>query len=294
MLKNKSFEDIAVSTFVYVFLIIIALSTLLPFANVLSKSVSAEWAVISGKVGILPVGFQLDTIKYVITSQQFLNSFGVSVFVTVIGTAVSILMTAIAAYPLSKKNISGVKPILILYVFTMLFSGGLIPNYMLIRNLHLINNLAALILPGVISVFNLLVIKNYYESLPESLEESARLDGASNLRILIYIILPLSTPVLATISLFYAVGYWNDFFNAMLYISKPDLKPLQLYLRDIVMDADNAANGLNKKSVEDLMNVTPEGVRAATIIASTVPILFVYPYLQKYFIKGILIGSVKG
>lgn len=293
MFKSKSFEDIAVDIFVYAFLIIIALSTLLPFVNVLSKSVSAEWAVVSGKVGILPVGFQLETMKYVITSGQFLNSFGISVFITLTGTVISILMTAITAYPLSKKNISGVKAILILYVFTMLFNGGLIPNYLLIKNLHLINNLAALILPGMISVFNMLVIKNYYESLPESLEESARLDGASNIRILVSIILPLSTPVLATISLFYAVGYWNDFYSALIYISKPGLKPLQLYLRDIVMDADSASTGVNK-SVDDLMNVTPEGVRAATIIASTVPILFVYPYLQKYFIKGILIGSVKG
>lgn len=293
MVRNKNVGDIVFDIFVYMILTAFAVSTLFPFANVFSKSVSAEWAVVSGKVGILPVGFQLQTLKFVVTSKQFTSSFGVSVFITLIGTFASILLTAVTAYPLSKKSMTGVKIVLVLYVFTMLFNGGLIPNYLLIKKLNLINNLAALIFPGMISVFNLLVVKNYYESLPESLEESAKLDGASNIRILFKIVLPLSMPVLATVSLFYAVGYWNDFFNAMLYISKPSLKPLQLYLRDIVIDADSMAGGLNK-SADDMMNVSPEGVRAATIIASTVPILLVYPYLQKYFIKGILVGSVKG
>jgi putative aldouronate transport system permease protein len=181
---------------------------------------------------------------------------------------------------------------MVLFVFTMLFSGGMIPNYLLMRNLNLINNLWALILPGMISVFNMLIIKSYYENLPEALEESARIDGAKTYTILFRIILPLSMPVIATISLFYAVGFWNDFFNPMLYINDTSLKTLQLYLRDVVMDADtsNAAN----KSVDDLMNMSPEGIRAATVVASTVPILCVYPFLQKYFIKGVLIGSVKG
>lgn len=293
MVRKRTMEDYAIDLFVYGFLILLALSTLLPFANVFSKSVSEEWAVVSGKVGILPVGFQLGTLHYVITSKQFINSFTVSVAITLIGTLAAILLTAVSAYPLSKKHIAGVKPVLVIYVFTMLFNGGLIPNYLLIKNMGLMNNFLSLILPGMINVFNLLVVKNYYESLPDSLEESARLDGAGNLAILFRIILPLSTPVLATVSLFYAVSYWNDFFNAMLYISKPAMKPLQLYLRDIVMDANSVAAGLDK-SVDDLMNVSPEGVRSATVIASTVPILLVYPYLQKYFIKGILIGSVKG
>jgi len=293
MLHKKTLSDVAIDVFVYIFLTLLAISTLFPFLNVFSKSVSEEWAVVSGKVGIYPMGFQLDTMKYVITSSQFINSFSVSVFITLTGTVFSILLSALTAYPLSKKNIPGVKIILVLFVFTMLFNGGLIPNYMLIKNLGLINKLGALILPGLINVFNLLLLKNYYESLPESLEESAKLDGASNLTILFKIILPVSLPVLATVSLFYAVSYWNDFFNAMLYVTKPTLKPLQLYLRDIVIDADNTAAGMNK-SAEDMLNVSSEGVRAATIIASTVPIIMVYPFLQKYFIKGVMVGSVKG
>lgn len=292
-MRKKSFGDIAMDTFIYLSLLLIAVSTLLPFLNVLSKAVSQEWAVVSGKVGIYPIGFQLETMKFVITSSQFIRSFLVSVGVTVAGTLLSILLTAVTAFPLSKRHLPGISTIMLLFIFTMLFNGGIIPNYLLIRKLGLINSLWSLVLPALISVFNLLVIKSYYESLPESLEESAKMDGARNYTVLLRIILPLCGPVLATISLFYAVYYWNDFFNPMLYINTPSLKPLQLYLRDIVMDADSVTAGLNR-SVDDMMNVSPEGVRAATVIASTIPILLVYPYLQKHFIKGVLIGSVKG
>ena len=291
-MRKKTIGDISLDLFSYAILLLMAVATLLPFANVLSKSVSEEWAVVSGKVGILPVGFQLKTMEYVVTSSQFLNSFLISVLVTVAGTALSILITAVTAYPLSKRHLPFMNVIMVLFVFTMMFSGGIIPNYLLMKNIGLINSLWSLILPATISVFNMLVIKSYYESLPEALEDSAKIDGARTFTILFRIILPLSGPVIATIALFYAVYYWNDFFNPMLYINDPSLKPLQLYLRDIVMDADSSS-ALNK-SVDDLMNVSPEGVRAATVVASTVPILLVYPFLQKYFIKGVLIGSVKG
>lgn len=290
---KKTLGDWTLDITVYLLLLLFAASTLLPFANVFSKAVSAEWAVISGKVGLLPIDFQLDTMKFVVTSSPFLRSLGISVLLTLAGTILCILLTAVTAYPLSKRHLPGISLILLLFVFTMLFGGGMIPNYLLIRQLGLINSLWSLILPALIGVFNLLVIKSYYEGLPESLEESAKLEGAGNLRILFQIILPLSGPVLATISLFYAVYFWNDFFGPMLYINSPSLKPLQLYLRDIVMEADTVQMGMNK-SVDDMMNITPEGIRSATVIASTVPILLVYPYLQKYFIKGVLIGSVKG
>ena len=265
---------------------------LLPLANVFSKAVSEEWAIVSGKVGIFPVGFQLDTMRQVISSPTFIRAFTISVIVTLVGTALSIVFTAVTAYPLSKRHLPGISFVMVLFVFTMLFSGGLIPNYLLMRQLHLINNLWVLILPGVIGVFNMLIIKSYYEGLPEALEESARIDGAKTYTILFRIILPLSLPVIATIALFYAVGYWNDFFSPMIYINDASLKTLQLYLRDVVMDADTS-NATNK-SMDDLMNMSPEGIRAATVVASTVPILLVYPFLQKYFIKGVLIGSVKG
>lgn len=289
-MHKKSMGNLALDGFVYGLLTLFAISTLLPFVNVFSKAVSEEWAVVSGKVGLLPVGFQLDTMKYVVTSEEFIRSFLISVFITFVGSLLSILLTAITAYPLSKRYLPGVSAILVMFVFTMLFNGGMIPNYLLIRKLGLLNNLWSLILPAMVSVFNMLVIKSYYESLPESLEESARMDGAGNFKILFWIILPLCGPVLATITLFYSVYFWNDFFHPMLYLNSPSLKPLQLYLRDIVMDAMSS----EPKSADDLMNASPEGMRAATVIASTVPILLVYPFLQKYFIKGVLVGSVKG
>lgn len=291
-MRGKKFGDIALDGGIYLFLIAMGLITLLPFANVVSKSVSEEWAIVSGKVGIFPVGFQLDTMQFVVTSNQFLQSLFISGLITVIGTLASLLFTVLTAYPLSKRELPGMGVVIVLFIFTMMFNGGIVPNYLLIRQLGLIDNLGALIWPALISVFNMLVIKSYFESLPPSLEESAKLEGARNYTILFRIILPLSGPVLATIGLFYAVYYWNDYFNPMLYINSTSLKPLQLYLQDIVMNADTSS--VLNKSADDLMNVPAEGVRSATVIASTVPILLVYPFLQKYFIKGVLIGSVKG
>jgi len=291
-IHKRTFSDWMLDIFVYAFMIMLGLITLLPLVHVFSKSVSSDWALVSGRVNLLPVGFQLDTLVNVVTSYSFGRAFAISVIVTVVGTLLSILVTAITAYPLSKRHLPGISIIMVLFVFTMLFNGGLIPNYLLIRELKLLNSLWSLILPAMISVFNMLIIKSYYEALPEALEESARIDGAKTYVILFRIILPLCMPVLATIALFYAVGFWNDYFSPMLYINDPSLKTLQLHLRDVVMENDTA-NAINK-SADDLMNMTPESIRAATVVASTVPILLVYPFLQKYFIKGVLIGSVKG
>lgn len=291
-MHKKTIGDWSLDFFIYLVLLICGLATLLPLANILSKAISDESAVVSGKVGIIPIGFQLDTMKYVVSSSQFLHSIGISLLITIVGTFLAILITALTAYPLSKRHLPGISFLMLLFIFTMMFNGGIIPNYLLMKQLHLINSLWSIMLPALISVFNMLVIKSYYESLPEALEESAKMDGARNFTILFRIIIPLSVPVIATIALFYAVYFWNDYFHPMLYINDAGLKPLQLYLRDIVMDADSS-NAVNK-SVDDMMNVSAEGIRAATVIASIIPMLLVYPYLQKHFVKGVLIGSVKG
>jgi putative aldouronate transport system permease protein len=291
-MHKKTIGDWSLDFFIYLVLLICGLATLLPLANILSKAISDESAVVSGKVGIIPIGFQLDTMKYVVSSSQFLHSIGISLLITIVGTFLAILITALTAYPLSKRHLPGISFLMLLFIFTMMFNGGIIPNYLLMKQLHLINSLWSIMLPALISVFNMLVIKSYYESLPEALEESAKMDGARNFTILFRIIIPLSVPVIATIALFYAVYFWNDYFHPMLYINDAGLKPLQLYLRDIVMDADSS-NAVNK-SVDDMMNASPEGIRAATVIASIIPMLLVYPYLQKHFVKGVLIGSVKG
>lgn len=293
--KNKimtaSSGDLFLDIFVHVFLILVALSMLIPFMHVISKAFSADWAIISGKVGILPVEFNMDSIKHVLTSGTFWNSFAISVFVTVVGTLCNLLMSVTSAYVLSKRYLPGMKTVMVLFVFTMLFGGGMVPNYILMKNLNLLNNLAVLILPSIISVYNMIIIKSYFEGLPDSVEESAKIDGAGNITILFRIVLPMSTPVLATIALFYAVYHWNNYMGPLLYINKSTLKPLQLYLNDIILEAQDT--GMEKTS-DDMLNVTGEGIRSATIVVSTLPILLVYPWLQKYFIKGITIGSVKG
>jgi putative aldouronate transport system permease protein len=222
---------------------------------------------------------------------MFLNSLKISIILTLVGTFLSLLVTTVTAYPLSKPNLRGRKWLLLMFIFTMLFSGGLIPMYLLMQNLHLVNKLPVLFLPGMVNVFNMLIIKNYFEGLPDGLEESAKLDGAGNIRVLVSVVLPLSLPVLATIALFFAVGYWNDYFASMIYITNPELKPLQLYLKELLV----ASSGdFLKDNIDAALNTTPQSIQAASILLATIPILLVYPFLQKYFVKGVLVGSVKG
>lgn len=291
--KSKKAEDWFIDIFSYTALSIYSIVVLIPVLSILFKAVSEDWAVTAGKVVFVPIGFQVDTLRYVCASDQFINSFTISILMTLLGSVGAVFLTSMTAYPLSKKNIKGMKPLLLLFIITMLFNGGIVPNYLLIKYMGLLNKFGSLVLPSMFSVFNMLVMKSYFETIPESLEESARLDGAKNITILFRIILPLSMPVLATISLFYAVGYWNDYFNAMLYVNSPGLKPLQLYLRDIVMSAIDSTTNMNLND-EEKMNLSTEGVRSATVVASMVPMILIYPWLQKYFVKGMLIGSVKG
>lgn len=289
-LKSRISNDgIGLTVFSVIILLTFALATFIPFWNVVCKAFSADWAVISGKVTLLPIGFQLKTIKTVLAGAKFINSFKMSVIITVLGSLISFFITALVAYPLSKKHLKGMKIILMLLVFTMLFNGGLIPTYLVIKKLNLNNTIWALILPNALSVYNMLIIKNYYENLPASIEESATIDGAGNLTVFFRIIAPLSKPVYATILLFVAVALWNDYYNPMIYIMSENLRPLPLYLNEILVELAET-----EKTGENSVRSISEGVRAATTIASAVPILIIYPFLQKYFVKGILIGSVKG
>ncbi|MGG1517093.1 carbohydrate ABC transporter permease [Paenibacillus oryzisoli] len=269
----------------------LGLSTIFPFINLIAKSLSSEAAVVSGMVTVFPIDMQFGTYKYVASNDLFLHAFFVSVTVTVVGSLLALAMTTLAAYPLSKPRLRGRKFFILVYLFTMLFSGGLIPTYLLMHKLHLINTMPVLILPFLINVYNMLIVKNYFESLPESLEESAKMDGASNLTILFRIMLPLSMPVLATIGLFYAVTFWNDYFTSLIYINSADLKPLQLYLKELFVTSTDT---FMRTNVDASLNVSPQSIQAASIILATIPIIVVYPFLQKYFVKGVLVGSVKG
>ncbi|RIX50239.1 carbohydrate ABC transporter permease [Paenibacillus nanensis] len=291
MSLKQTFSEKLFNVFNYTFFILLGFSTLLPFINLIAKSLSSESAVISGKVNLLPVGFQMGTYRYVLENDMFLNALKTSVLLAIVGTAVGLFVTTITAYPLSRVQLRGRKWLLLMFIFTMLFSGGLIPTYLLMQELGLINKLPVLFLPAAINVFNMLIIKNYFEGLPDGLEESAKIDGASNVRILFSIILPLSLPVLATIALFFAVAFWNDYFTAMIYITDQDLKPLQLFLKELLV---SSSGEFLKDNVDAALNTTPQSIQAASILLATLPILFVYPFLQKYFVKGVLLGSVKG
>ncbi len=279
----------------YTLLVLIGLITILPVMNLVSKAFSSQGYVISGQILFTPKGFQTDTITYVLKTAEFRSSFLNTIVVTICGTAFAMFLTTTAAYPLSKVHLRGRKIFLYLFVFVMLFNAGMVPNYILYRSLNLTNSLFALIFSGILSPFNVFLIKNYFEGLPEGVEEAARIDGASNLKTLFQIVIPMSMPVLATVTLFYAVGYWSNYFAGVMYITDPNLKPLQQYMFDLVRQATSMQDASGAfTDVDQAMNVSGENIRAATIVISTVPILLVYPYLQRYFVTGITIGSVKG
>ncbi|WP_102410027.1 ABC transporter permease subunit [Beduinella massiliensis] len=273
-----------------VFFLAVALVCLLPYLHLIAKSFSGNFAVVAGKVGFWPVDFQLDVYGYVVRNGVFWQAFRNSVLITVLGTIASMAVTVLAAYPLSKPDFRGRRLILLLYVFSMLFYGGTIPIYILMQSLRLLNTLWAMIIPFLVTQFNLFVMKTFFEGIPPAIEESAKIDGAGQMRILLCIVLPLSLPSLATIALFYAVNYWNGFYHAMLFVNKQDVKPLQLYLYEMI----GAAANTSELDPEAAMSISSGGVQAASIVLGTLPIVLLYPFAQKYFVHGLTIGSVKG
>ena len=276
--------QIIATIFVTVFIIL----CIVPFLNILSKSFSDEASVLAGQVGLWPINFNIKAYRAVLLNNDFLRSLGISVFVTVVGTTLNTIATVLTAYSLSRDYLRGRRVFRFLYIFTMLFSGGLIPTYLAVRACGLIDNLFALILPTMVGVFQMLLVSNYFYTIPRDLEESAKIDGASNTTVMSRIMVPLAMPVIATIILFYAVGHWNEFFAALMYLNRRDLRPLQIYLRDLILMADN--NFMNADMLEE---IPMESIQGATLVAATVPILIVYPFLQRYFVKGMLVGAVK-
>lgn len=274
-----------------IFLTGFALLCLLPFFHVIAQSLSSHRAITSGEVHLLPKELTFHAYNEVFNDQSFIRSFLVSVARTVVGTLFSVFFTVLMAYPLSKRYIKGREIILFMVVFTMLFNGGMIPTYLVVKETGLLNTFWAYIIPVTISAFNLIIVKNFFQTVPEELEESAKIDGGSNIVILFRIVIPLSMPVIATIGLFHAVAHWNAFFDAVLYVTKNSLHPLQIYLRELIQFDKTDIELLDNFEQQLLAN---ESLKAAALIASTLPILFVYPFLQKYFVKGVMLGSVKG
>lgn len=279
----------------YVLLGLFGISCIVPIIHILSLSLSSEHAVLSGFVGLWPVGFTFDSYKLLIEGTRIVHAFQNSVQITVVGTILNLVFTILAAYPLSRKYFYGRKPLTLMILFTMLFSAGLIPSYLLIKSLGLVNTYGALWLPGLIGVYNLLVLKTFFENIPGELEDAARIDGCSETRLIMQIMLPLSMPVIATLILFYAVGHWNSFFSVMIYINSSEKHNLTVLVQQMIMNNQLAQQVTEGRLSEDMMeSVTPQSIQSAGVIAMLVPMLIVYPFLQKYFVKGVMIGSIKG
>ncbi len=273
-----------------IFLSLFGLITLLPFLYVIAASFSSNAEIVSRSFFIIPHGFTLDNLKFILSSEAFRHSFVLTVFITITGTILQMTLSLLFAYPLSNKNLVGRKNIIRLVIFSMLFSGGMIPTYLVIKNLGMLDTLWALVLPAAINPFNLIIIKNHMENLPEELKESARIDGANELTMFRKIVLPLSMPVIATFSLFCAVGIWNDFFSGFLYINDSSKWPIQVLLRQITMMGQIPTDGT---ILNEAVAPPGEGVQFAAILASTFAILCVYPFVQKHFAKGMMVGSLK-
>jgi putative aldouronate transport system permease protein len=293
MKRNDTVASRIFDVFNVIFLIAFAAVTTLPFIYIIAGSFASQAEITARGFFLIPREPRFEAYEYIVSSRLLPRAMVISIIMTLVGTFVSMALTVTFAYPLSKRYLPGRNVMLSLVVFTMLFSGGMIPTFLTVRALGLLNNFWALIIPQAISVWNLIVLMRFFQSIPEELEDSARIDGASDLRVFLRIILPLSTAGIATFSLFYAVGYWNSFRPALLYLpSAPDLWPLQLVLRNIVLMAGGVISDVIWDP--DAPLPPPDSIRNAVIVFATVPILMVYPFIQRHFTKGVLVGAIKG
>jgi len=288
--NNNSVAGVVFDGFNYIFLALYGMLSLLPFIYILAASFASDAEIASRPFFIFPHKITTEAYGLVMNSAVLYRSLGVSVFVTIFGTIICLFCTITFAYPLSKKNLIGRGFLLNVVIFTMVFGGGMIPTYIMVKNLHLINTYWALLLPGAINTTNLIIIKSYFQSLPVELMESSMIDGCTEMQTLWKIVLPLSKPIIATFGLFYAVAHWNDFFSALLYMNNPMKWPLQVILRQIVM----LSQGTLATNMPADYVPPAASLKMATIVVSVVPIMMIYPFLQKYFAKGVMIGAVKG
>jgi len=292
MEKNITKVDKGFVFFSYTMLALFSLLVAIPIINLVSVSVSGMSHVLSGNIQIWPKDFQIEAYKYVLSSKEFFMALNNSLYITFFGTILGVFLSVMAAYPLSKIHLPGRNKIMILFVFTMMFNGGIIPQYILMNKLGLLNNLWAVILPLSINVFNMLIVKNYFESIPEDIEEAAKIDGANQFTILIRVMLPLAIPVIATISLFYVVMYWNEYFYSRLFINEFTEIPLQVYLRMVIFEAMDPAGNFALSNAN--VKLAPQSIINTTVVLSMLPMIILYPFLQRFLLKGMIIGSVKG
>lgn len=293
MIVPASFSRKLFNVINYSLLLSLAFACVLPLIHVLAISFSSNAAATAGLVKLWPVDFTTQSYHYVLSTGKFTNAFGISVKRVVLGTLVNMIMTILTAYPLAKES-SSFRPrtwYAWFFVLTILFSGGLIPWYMIIRATGLLDSIWALIIPGAVPVFSVILLLNFFRGIPRELEEAAFIDGAGHLSTLIRVIVPLSVPALATIMLFTVVGHWNSWFDGLILMNSPDHYPLQSYLQTVVIQKDFTS--LGEEELKNLKLISDRTIKAAEIFLGALPVLLVYPFLQKYFMKGIVLGSVK-
>ncbi|MGN7763566.1 carbohydrate ABC transporter permease [Paenibacillus sp. 22594] len=291
MVEDRTIGGRIFSAVNFTLLALITLITVLPFVHVVAGSFTTSAEIAANKFVLIPKVWSLEAYKFIFSTDTIFRAMGVSIGVTLVGTLFSMFITALMAYGLSRRDLDGRNVFNFLVVFTMLFHGGMIPTFLVVKELGLIDSYAALILPSAISAFNMIILKNFFQNIPEGLEESAKIDGCNDFGILFRIVLPLSLPAIATISLFYAVTYWNTYMTAILYLDNSAKWPIQVLLRQIVV----LASGMDYSSSLDATNPPPDQtIKMAVIVVATLPILMVYPFLQKHFAKGAMLGSMKG
>ena len=293
MIKSRKtrMEDLAIAAVCF----LLMLMCVLPMLHVLASSLSSAEYLVRNEVFIWPKGWNFEAYKTVLTTEKYVRSLGWTAILTVMCTLLSISLTICAAYPLTYSNLKGGKFINFLFLFTMYFSAGTIPSYLLLSRMHMLNTPYALIFPNCISVFNVIIMRSFFYSVPDSLREAAEIDGASPIRVLVQIYLPLSLPVIATLSLFYAVGRWNGFSDALMYLKHKDAEkywPIQLLLYNVIKNSTQTTEQAAQEGF--FANGVSKTIQMATVMFATVPILIVYPWLQRYFVSGVTIGAVKG
>lgn len=291
---SQSPKDQWFTIFNYIFLTFVLVVILYPLIFILSSSLSSGYAVISGKVWLFPVDFTFEGYKAIVDHPHLLNSFKNTMIYTIVGTTINVFLTILAAYPLSRRDFFGKNVVMFLFVFTMMFNGGLIPTYLLVKDLSLLDTMWALILPNALAVWNVIITRTYFQTtLPTEMLEAAQIDGCNDFKFVWRIVLPLSGPILAVITLFYAVGHYNRYFEALIYLREKDLFPLQLVLRELLIlnvEEPQMMLGKDRADADALRNL----LKYSVIVFSSLPMLIMYPFVQRHFVKGMMIGSLKG
>lgn len=295
MVKSKNFSDVFITVIAYIIVIFMALLCLIPIINTVAVSLSGKIAATSGLVSFWPVDFTLVSYQEIMKDEQFFRSFFNSIARVLLGGVINLFMIITMAYPLSKNSKQFPQKNIFMWfiIFTMLFSGGLIPSYILVSKLNLLDTIWALVLPGAVPVFNVILLMNYFKGIPDELDEAARIDGASQFTVFLKIYLPLSVPCIATVALFTLVGHWNSFFDGIIYINSISKIPLQTYIQQLTADVREMSS-MSVDEIKALSQISTKTFNAAKVFVTMIPILVVYPFLQRYFVTGLVMGSVKG